>query len=193
MSKSLNNFFNVREILKQYRAEEIRFFILASHYRNPLNYSNHHLDEARAALRRLYTALKGIKTHTDPVQIPEFSQAMEDDFNTPKAIAVMHKIAHEINRLQDKSSAKAIQLASMLKFLGKILGLLQEKPEQYLQSSITGEINGLSNEQIEDLVLQRKQSRKSKDFVEADRIRSLLSENKIILEDAGDHTTWKRI
>ncbi|MEE9160625.1 MAG: cysteine--tRNA ligase, partial [Gammaproteobacteria bacterium] len=133
MSKSLNNFFTVREVLKKYKPEEIRFFILASHYRSPLNYSLNNLDEARAALKGLYTSLRGIniQDEVDAAYLTRFNQVMDDDFNTPKAIALLHELAREINRIKDSDSAKTqaekvTKHASTLKTLAGILGLLEE-------------------------------------------------------------------
>ena len=192
MSKSLDNFFTVREILKHYPPEAVRFFILTSHYRSPLNYSQGNLNQATAALKGLYTALKDVpiqSSKTETAEQQRFMQIMDDDFNTPEAIALLHALAHDLNRLQNKSSAKARQLAATLKSLGGILGLLQADPETYLQT-IAGD-RAFSDEEIEALLRQRVQARTNKDFTEADRIRNLLAENGIILEDSPMGTIWR--
>jgi len=195
MSKSLGNFFTVREILKQYRPEEIRFFILASHYRSSLNYSMENLDEARAALTGLYTALKDISLDCVEVgkkTIEEFNSVMNDDFNTPKAIALLHDLAHRLNRVNDKSSAKAVSIAATLKHLGGILGLLQDSPHAYLQSKAGQVHDDINNEEIQFYIDQRNQARANKDFAEADRIRDLLADKGVILEDTPEGTNWSR-
>ena len=196
MSKSLNNFFTVREVLERYRPEEIRFFILSSHYRSPLNYSLDNLDEARASLNGLYTALRDVPVE-DGVQLNEkfqqsFNNVMDDDFNTPRAIAILHEIAHEINRLEDKTSAQARELATALKQLGGILGILQDSPKGYLQSSIGQQDAAMGNEEIQQLIEQRNQARKDKDFAKADQVREQLAKNGVNLEDSPDGTIWSR-
>ena len=195
MSKSLNNFFTVREILQKYRPEEIRYFILSSHYRSPLNYSLDNLDDARAALNRLYTTLRDITVSTDECDdnyIQSFNTVMDDDFNTPKAMAVLHEISHELNRLQDKLSESANKLGATLKYLGGVLGILQEVPVDYLQSKAGNAPAGMSDDQINEYITQRNQARANKDFAEADRIRDLLVESGINLEDTPDGTLWSR-
>ncbi|MCH6565774.1 MAG: class I tRNA ligase family protein, partial [Proteobacteria bacterium] len=199
MSKSLNNFFTVREVLKKYKAEEIRFFILASHYRSPLNYALANLDEARSALKGLYTSLRGISTNDDVDEdyLTRFNEVMDDDFNTPKAVALLHELAHEINRIKDNEPAgvqeeKARKLASTLKMLAGILGFLQDSPEEFLKRGVGTDESGLSDDEIQSLVEQREQARKDKDFAEADRIRDLLTSQGITLEDAAEGTIWQR-
>ena len=194
MSKSLNNFFTVREVLKQYRPEEIRFFILSSHYRSPLNYSVENLGEARAALVRLYTALRDVDPRDAEIDTgfaEQFNAVMDDDFNSPRAIAVMHDIAHEINRL-DKATARARSLAATLKTYGGVFGLLQESPVAYLQSQ-PGIVDGtLASDEIEELISQRNEARKGGNYKEADRIRELLTDKGISLEDTSQGTIWRR-
>lgn len=193
MSKSLNNFFTVREVLNSFLAEEIRFFILSSHYRSPLNYSLENLGEARSALHRLYTALREVPLSGGAVideYVERFNSVMDDDFNTPRAIAVLHDIAGEINR-HDKKSDKAKSLAATLKALGGVLGLLQDSPVAYLQRG-TGGTDGLDSDAIEKLIAERNQARKDRNFQEADRIRGLLKEQGIELEDTPDGTLWRR-
>jgi len=194
MSKSLGNFFTVREILARYRAEDVRYFILASHYRSPLNYSDQMLDSAGAALSRLYNALRDMPIteagEAGATYIKQFDEVMDDDFNTPKAVAILFELANQINKLRDTDGETASALAATLKYLGSILGLLQEDPAQYLQSG--GSAGGLDNEQIEALIQQRIAAKQNKNWDEADRIRDELKQQGIILEDKGAETIWRR-
>jgi cysteinyl-tRNA synthetase len=198
MSKSLGNFFTVREILKNYRAEEVRYFIMASHYRSPLNYTQENLENGKAALTRLYTALRGLSPATrgaDNEHVQAFHEAMSDDFNTPEAIAVLFEITREINRSRETDSDRANELAGCLVALGAILGLLQEDPQSYLRG--TSELQQesadyLSDDEIEALIRQRIQAREDKDWAEADRIRDTLESRGIVLEDGTSTTTWRR-
>ena len=190
MSKSLGNFFTVREVLHRYDAEVVRFFIARAHYRSPLNYSDHHLDDARQALTRLYTALKAFDVDSsstvidwDHAYAKRFREAMNDDFNTPEAVAVLFELANEINRSHSR------ELALLLRALGAVLGLLERAPVDFLQS---GEVSDLSAEQIETRIIARKAARKDKNFAEADRIRDELLSMGVVLEDASDGTTWRR-
>jgi len=195
MSKSLNNFFTVREVLKQFRAEDIRFFILSSHYRSPLNYSLENLGEAHAALVRLYTALRDIEmgdATLEPSVTERFNAVMDDDFNTPKAIALLHELAGDINK-QDKTSERAKSLAATLLYFGGILGLLQDSPVHYLQSQAGNADDNSGAEEIESLINDRNVARKNRDFEEADRIRVLLDEKGIQLEDTPTGTLWRRV
>jgi len=189
MSKSLGNFFTVREVLKQYRPEVIRFFILSSHYRSPLNYSDEHLDEAGVALTRLYTALRGVEivdADIDNDFKQRFEQAMDDDFNTPVALAVLFDLARELNKAEDKS-----MLAATLKRLAAILGLLQDDPESFLKGG-AGQ-GGLAEADIEQMIEARKTAKANKDWAQADSIRDQLKAQGIVLEDvAGGHTIWRR-
>ena len=190
MSKSLGNFFTVREVLKQYRPEIIRFFILSSHYRSPLNYSDEQLDDAGAALTRLYNALRGIEIADlpiDPDYLSRFEQAMDDDFNTPVALAVLFDLARDINKAEDKS-----HLAASLKQLAAVLGLLQEGPDSFLQGGASS-TDGFSELQIEALIEARKTAKTNKDWAQADSIRAQLKTQGIALEDvAGGKTIWRR-
>ncbi len=194
MSKSLGNFFTVREILNRYRAEEIRYFILTSHYRSPLNYDDEHLDHARAALTRFYTALRGLPD-APPSDAPpfrgRFDEAMDDDFNTPEALAALFELAREINRLRDSDAERAAGHAALLRKLGGILGILQDDPEDFLKGGVGGEDN-LSDAEIDDLVEQRITARKEKNWGEADRIRDHLKAMNILLEDGPEGTSWRR-
>ena len=193
MSKSLGNFFTVREVLEEYRPEVIRYFILSSQYRSPLNYSRENLDQAAAALARLYTALRG-KEGGEPLADSEFAllfrQSMDDDFNTPEAMAVLFDLAREINIAADKEPDKAIPLAATLRHLSETLGLLQDDPETFLQGGASA--TDLSDTEIEQSIQKRIQARADKDWAEADRIRDHLVENGVILEDGATGTIWRR-
>jgi cysteinyl-tRNA synthetase len=189
MSKSLGNFFTVREILERYDAEVVRFFIVRAHYRSPLNYSDQHLDDARQALTRLYTALKGIDAVSTDIDwtgayAARFREAMDDDFNTPEAVAVLFELANEVNRTRAPADA------GLLKTLANVLGLLQREPGEFLQS-LPG-ASALDPKQIDEYIAARVQARKSKNFAEADRIRKLLLDNGIVLEDTAQGTLWRR-
>jgi len=195
MSKSLDNFFTIREVLKKYAPEVLRYFILTSHYRSPLNYSDQHLDNAKSALTTLYTALRGmddVKPQSDNKnqQSLRFYAAMDDDFNTSEALAVLFEIAKEINKLRDIDSALAQQQAGLLKHLSSLLGLLEQSAEVFLQSGV-GEAE-LDDAMIEQLIAQRNNARTNKDWAESDRIRDELSDKGIILEDGAQGATWRR-
>ena len=196
MSKSLGNFFTIKDVLKKYSAEVVRFFLLSSHYRSPLNFSEVNLEEARAALAGLYVALRGIETKDTQLSdsyVTDFNTAMDDDFNTPRAIAVLHDLAHALNRLDNKTSAEALSLAATMRHLGDILGLLQLDPDRYLQSASPGSGEaGMSDEQIEALIEERRSSRQNRDFKRADEVRDQLTEAGILLEDGPQGTTWRR-
>jgi len=195
MSKSLGNFFTVREILQRYRPEEVRYFILSSHYRSPLNYSDDNLDKARGALQRLYTALRGLGAGGEDVDAgheKRFVEAMDDDFNTPEALAVLFDLARAVNRTRDTDPAGARRLAATLRALGGRLGLLQADPEAYLKSPQEEAAGSLSEADIESLVQQRLDARRRRDWAEADRIRDELAQQGIVLEDGPGGTTWRR-
>ncbi len=193
MSKSLGNFFTIREVMARYLPEVIRFFILSSHYRSPLNYSDRHLDEARAGLTRLYTSIRDIDSGTGEVdgdyQV-RFEQAMDDDFNSRAAITVLHELAGEINRLADKSSARAAGLARTLLQLGAVLGILQLTPAEFLRAAPG--TDGITDTEITRLIAQRAQAKAARDYAAADRLREQLSAHDIILEDGPAGTTWRR-
>ncbi len=194
MSKSLGNFFTIREVLTHYRAAEIRFFILNSHYRSQLNYATDQLDAARASLNRLYTALRGLpvtQPATNTTYATRFYNAMDDDFNTPEAVAILFELASEINRLRKAEQLEqAASFAALLKQLGGILGLLQEEAESWFKGAANAD--GLSDEAIEGLIQQRLAARKAKNWAESDRIRDELKAQGILLEDSAGTTTWRR-
>ncbi|MGB1111370.1 MAG: cysteine--tRNA ligase, partial [Gammaproteobacteria bacterium] len=196
MSKSLNNFFTVREVLNQYQAEEVRYFILTSQYRSPLNYDQEHLDNARQALTRFYTALRGLPEADEGEVAAEyqarFTAAMDDDFNTPEALAVLFDLVRELNKAKEEDAERAASLGAALKRLGGILGLMQDDPDAYLKGGAKAEEGGLSDDEIESLIAQRAQARADKNWAEADRIRDLFAEHKILIEDSASGTTWRR-
>lgn len=192
MSKSLGNFFTIREVLAKYDSEVVRFFILRAHYRSQLNYSDAHLDDARNALTRMYTALKDVTPDGAPLDMTEahavrFADAMNDDFNTPLAVAVLFELANEINKT--KSAVLARQLAG----LAGIVGLLQRPAQQFLHAGLAnGEDDGMETFVVEQ-INARVNAKKAKNFAEADRIRAELLEKGIILEDKpGGLTEWRR-
>lgn len=185
MSKSLGNFFTIRDVLATYDAETVRFFIVRTHYRSPLNYSDAHLDDARGALKRLYTALDLVKP--EPVVIDwnhpvaaRFKAAMDDDFGTPEAIAVLFDLAGEVNR------GKSAQDAGLLRALGGTLGLLQGDPSAFLQAGVA-----MAAQDIDALVAQRAAAKAARDFAAADRIRQDLLARGIVLKDSAGGTTWE--
>ncbi|MBE9560674.1 MAG: cysteine--tRNA ligase [Proteobacteria bacterium] len=193
MSKSLGNFFTVREILKLYKGEEIRYFVLASQYRSPLNYSDQLLDTARTALSRLYSTLRDLDVSTDYDEsdpaVKIFKQAMDDDFNTPEALAVLFDLANQVNKLRGEDTEAAVQKAAVLKKLANVLGLLEADPEQFLQAGASEESDA---EKIEALIVARKEARENKDWAAADRIRDELDAMGIVLEDKDGKTVWRR-
>ena len=208
MSKSLGNFFTVREVLNRYRPEIIRFFILSSHYRSPLNYSDEQLNNAKVALDRLYTALRGVEAEGGAVlddYKARFEQAMDDDFNTPVALSVLFDLARELNKSKEGGLEKVCALASTLRYLGGLLGVLQDKPEAFLKGRVSHEhanelvnvgskdTRHLTEEQIEQQLQARIAAKKVKDWALADSIRNGLKEQGVILEDTPDgKTSWRR-
>ncbi|HTE14009.1 MAG TPA: cysteine--tRNA ligase [Burkholderiales bacterium] len=206
MSKSLGNFFTVREILKKYDPEVVRFFIIRAQYRSPLNYSDHHLDDAKQGLTRLYTALKDFDVIAGDIDwsnshAAKFREAMNDDFNTPEAVAVLFELVNEINK------SKSVEAAQLLKSLSGLLGLLQGEPIRFLQgrrhhnavgeligsgARIEGHVSKFSEDQIQSQITLRAAAKKSKNFTEADRIRKELFDAGIVLEDTAKGTIWRR-
>ena len=186
MSKSLGNFFTIADVLKKYDGESLRFFMLRTQYRSPINYSDVTLDDARGALRRLYTALDGVSV--EPIVIDwsqgpaaQFKVAMDDDFNTPAALAVLFDLASEINRGGDSAHA------ALLKQLGGVLGILQQTPRQYLQGGA-----GVDESLIDSLIAERVQAKLARDFSRADQIRKDLAAQGVLLQDSPQGTTWIR-
>jgi cysteinyl-tRNA synthetase len=188
MSKSLGNFFTVREVLAKFDAEVVRFFIVRAHYRSPLNYSDHHLEDARQGLTRLYTALKGFGPATTPIDWAQphaarFRDAMNDDFNTPEAVAVLFDLANEVNR------ARSAEHAGLLRSLAGLLGLLGRTADDFLRAGLHA---GPTAERIQQLIAARSAAKKARNFAEADRIRDELLAADIVLEDGPEGTTWRR-
>lgn len=198
MSKSLGNFFIIREVLQSYAAEVIRYFILNSHYMSPLNYSDENLDKAKASLTTLYQALLDVAddgvldaaAYEESDYTKRFMQAMDDDFNTPMAIAVLFDMSHELNRLKNSDEAQAAVLAAHIKKLAELLGLLENNPQEFLQGS-TSE-GGLADDEINSLIEQRAAAKQEKNWSECDRIRDVLDAEDILLEDTAEGTRWRR-
>ena len=197
MSKSLGNFFTIREILARHRPEAVRAFILGSHYRSPLNYTAEALTQAEHALERLYTALRGLEL-PPAAAAPEpwagrFHAAMADDLGTPEALAVLHEMAREVNRLRDAGRlAEAARLGAGMRTLGAPLGLLQADPEAFLKAAPAAGGEGPDEAEIERLVAARAEARRRRDWAEADRIRDTLREWGVVLEDTPEGTVWRR-
>ncbi len=196
MSKSLGNFFTIREVLQKYDAETLRFFIARAHYRSPLNYSDVHLDDARGALKRLYTALSVVAAAPVVIDWAEphaarFKAAMDNDFATPEAVAVLFELAAEVNR------TRSAETAGLLKALGGCLGLLQDDPQKWLQggagiASAASGAEAFGPVSIESMIEARAAAKAAKNFAEADRIRKLLAEQGVVLKDSPSGTTWER-
>ena len=196
MSKSLGNFFTIREVLKDYKAETVRYFMLTSQYRSPLNYSTDQLDSANAALDRLYTSIRTLDLNVDDAEVDSvyetrFLGAMNDDFNTPEALSVLFDVSKEINRkLNDNNTEGAVKLGNILLRLVSPLGLLETNAEEWFKGATN--TDGLSNDEIDNLVQQRIDAKASKDWAKADEIRDTLQAEGVSLEDNGADTIWRR-
>ena len=192
MSKSLGNFFTVKDVLAQYNAEAVRYFLLSSHYRSQLNYSAENLQQAHAALGRLYTALRNVTpSHSVDLNSPyivRFKAAMDDDFNTPEALPVLFELAREVNRFKETDPAKAAELAGVLNLLAGVLGLLQGDAEAFLQSGASDD----DVAEIEALIAKRNEARANKDWAAADAARDALTAKGIIVEDKNGVTSWRK-
>jgi len=195
MSKSLNNFFTIRDVLKHYDAETVRYFLLSGHYRSQLNYSEENLKQARTALERLYTALRDTDANY-PHNTPDsdyhrqFCQAMDDDFNTPEAYSTLFDLAREINKAKAENDMPlANELAAELRYLSSVLGLLEQDPVKFLQGNNQDDEDTLL---IEALIKQRNDARASKNWALADEARDKLNQMNIILEDSANGTTWRK-
>ncbi len=193
MSKSLGNFFTIREVLEKFKPELVRYFLISAHYRSPIHYSDHALKQSGLALTRLYQALRDVKAaSTAEVTTGDFEMrfvaAMDDDFNTPEALGILHELAREINRLKDQHDATANAYAALLLRLGQRLGILMLEPEQFFQGS-----DNVDSTQIEQLIQQRLNARALKQWASADAIRDQLLAMNIVLEDNADGVKWKKI
>ncbi|MGE4307261.1 MAG: cysteine--tRNA ligase [Novosphingobium sp.] len=191
MSKSLGNFFTIREVLEKYHPEVVRYLLVSSHYRSPINYSEDSLREAKGALERFYNGLKGLP-EAQPAGggefVTRFGAAMDDDFNSPEACAVLFEMIREVNRLRESDLAAAAALAARLKELAGVLGVLQLEPDAFLQAGAAGKVDAA---EIECLIAARLQARAEKNWAESDRIRDQLTAMGVVLEDGKGGTTWR--
>ena len=195
MSKSLKNFFTIRDVLEQHQPEVLRYFFISAHYTSPLNYSEESLKNAHSALERLYTALRDIKidkidTPSDDEFTKRFIDAMDDDFNTPGALSVLFDLAREINRIKATDKPLASKMASNLVRLGSILNILQQSPDDFFQKT---KIDDNVTQKVEELIAQRNQARKNRDWKKSDEIRDELTSLGVALEDTPSGTTWKKM
>ncbi len=193
MSKSLGNFFTIRDVLAQYDPETIRYFLVSGHYRSQLNYSTDNIDQARASLEGIYTALRDVEPSKNELDktntyVQRFSKAMDDDFNTPEALAVLFELTKELNIAKSNDAERASDLAALLITLGGLLGLLQADPQQFLQGQ--GDDDEVA--EIERLIQMRADARKTKDWALADQARDQLNALNIELEDTAEGTQWRR-
>ncbi|MDH1278324.1 cysteine--tRNA ligase [Acinetobacter johnsonii] len=201
MSKSLGNFFTIRDVMDKFHPEVIRYFIVSSHYRSPVNFSDVALKEAKTALSRFYHSFKAYQqvygdTQVDTLDetlLERFNSAMRDDFNTAEAIAVLFEVNKELNRaVKEQQAEQAAIYYATLRHLTNILGLVQHNVEEFLKSDIGQEALALSEEQIEDLIQQRQDAKKAKEFAKADEIRQSLLDQGVVLEDTRQGTIWRR-
>ncbi|OWP51310.1 cysteine--tRNA ligase [Pseudomonas nitroreducens] len=191
MSKSLGNFFTIREVLEKYHPEVVRFLLVSSHYRSPINYSEDNLKEAKGALERFYTALRGLPqmaAEGGEEFVARFGAAMDDDFGTPEAVAVLFEMVREVNRLRESDPAAAAALAARVRELGALLGVLQLDADEFLQAGAAGKVDA---EQVEALIQARLDARAAKNWAESDRIRDELTALGVVLEDGKGGTTWR--
>ena len=192
MSKSLGNFFTVREVLKAYDRETVRYFLINGHYRSQLNYSQENLEQARASLERIYTSLRGVEPQAVELKgneyVSRFEAAMNDDFNTPEALPVIFELAKEVNRLKETDQQAAAEHAYILITLAAVLGIAQQEPDAFLK----GEQDDDEVAQIEALIEQRKVARANKDWAAADEARDALTAMGVVLEDSAGKTTWRK-
>ena len=197
MSKSLGNFFTIRDVIKKYHPEVIRYFLISSHYRSPISYSEDNLKIAAGALRRFYVALRGVNTDLEGVaaekaELVRFNSAMDDDFNTPEALAVMFDAAKSLNVLKNSRSEGVEEAAMELKLMGHSLGLLEEDPDVFLQAGAE-QLGDQFKQEVEALIAQRKAARETKNWALADEARDALKARKVIVEDRPDGSTIWRI
>ncbi len=194
MSKSLGNFFTMRDVLQHYDAETVRYFLMSGHYRSQLNYGEENLSQARAALERLYTALRYTDRNVEAVSgetfDARFRAAMDDDFNTPEAYSVLFDMAREVNRLKGENGDAANTLAAKLREIANVLGILQQDPEQFLQSGAQTNVDEVA--EIEHWLQARTDARKEKNWAQADIARDKLNELGVIVEDGPQGSTWRR-
>ncbi len=191
MSKSLGNFFTIRDVLAHYDAETVRYFLMSGHYRSQLNYSEDNLKQARAALERMYTALRDLPLAPaagGDEQVARFKEAMDDDFNTPEAYSALFDLVREINRQKAEDMAVAAGLGARLRELGAVLGILQQDPDAFLKGDEADD----EVAEIEQLIAQRNQARADKNWAAADAARNRLTEMGIVLEDSAGKTSWRR-
>lgn len=191
MSKSLGNFFTIRDVLAHYDAETVRYFLMSGHYRSQLNYSEDNLKQARAALERMYTALRdlpAVAAAGGDEQVARFKEAMDDDFNTPEAYSALFDLVREINRQKGEDINVAAGLGARLRELGAVLGILQQDPDAFLKGDEADE----EVAEIERLIAERNQARADKNWAAADAARNRLTEMGIVLEDSAGKTSWRR-
>jgi cysteinyl-tRNA synthetase len=196
MSKSLGNFFTIRDVLNEYDGETVRFFLMSGQYRSALNYSQENLELARTGLTRLYTSLADVPAvpyseESGASYVEKFTAAMDDDFNTPEAYSILFDLAREINRLKASEPEEAAKLAAVLKKLGSVLGILQQEPSVFLKAGRKAGDDG-ETAKIEALIEERRNAKKNKDWAKADAVRNELQSMGIIIEDGPNGTTWRR-